>query len=443
MRNKQANNSPKKKRKIILGIILTLVLCYAGYLYFCVPMQFESHYPESLEPLSPETMLTKEQVEEDRIKAIQFVEDVHPYFVLVKDRNEYEIAKQKYVEATQTGMSVFKFQAATSEYLCSLADGHTHIWWDEEKYVLLDQTYQNGKTYLVENQEVTNKWITKMGEIPIEEIYKTIGSVIPAENDMAVMINRTNYIVGQNMLKLAGAKIHDSNITIEFSDGSLVDYPFYTLSNSPVQAYENLPNSCRMEEDIFVVDFNQCTYDDNLKAIAEKLEKEIQQGCTKVIIDARGNGGGDSLACTRLLKAMGMEEPNYSIFIRYSKEAKEQCGYLRAHGSYKNSPSVQNKTNDAIHLVVLCDKYTFSSATMLCVFVKDGRLGTLIGEPSSNMPSNYGDILYLSLPNSHLFASVSHKQFIRPNGDITTRMLLPDIQTEPEDAYSKALEYLK
>jgi len=78
----------------------------------------------------------------------------------------------------------------------------------------------------------------------------------------------------------------------------------------------------------------------------------------------------------------------------------------------------------------------------MCIYVRDGKLGTLIGEPSSNMPNAYGDILYFVLPNSHLYGTVSHKQFIRPDETNNERMLVPEIQTTSEDAYDAAVKYL-
>jgi len=91
---------------------------------------------------------------------------------------------------------------------------------------------------------------------------------------------------------------------------------------------------------------------------------------------------------------------------------------------------------------VLCDRFTYSSATMLCVFVRDGHLGTLIGEASANMPNHYGDITFVALEHSHLYASVSHKRFLRPSGETESRMVVPDIETSSKDAYQAALDFL-
>ena len=129
--------------------------------------------------------------------------------------------------------------------------------------------------------------------------------------------------------------------------------------------------------------------------------------------------------------------------IRFSEEAAKQNGYLRKTGSIKMNGSDKEKNNPNIDLVVLCDKYTYSSANMLLVWVRDGGLGTIIGEPSSGVPSHYGDIIYFVLENSKLYGSVSHKMFTRPDESNQERVLQPDIVTESEEALEVAMEYLR
>ena len=79
---------------------------------------------------------------------------------------------------------------------------------------------------------------------------------------------------------------------------------------------------------------------------------------------------------------------------------------------------------------------------MLCVFVRDGKLGALIGEPSSNMPNCYGDVIYVTLENSQIQANASHRRFFRPDSDNNERMLVPDIETTSAEAYDAAVEFL-
>ena len=101
--------------------------------------------------------------------------------------------------------------------------------------------------------------------------------------------------------------------------------------------------------------------------------------------------------------------------------------------------------NEDINLYVLTNEATFSSAQMLCVWVADGKLGTLVGRPSSNMPSNYGDILSYQLKNSRIIGQISHKKWTRP--DLTKdkeRILEPNIYVNyGNDILERALEEIK
>ncbi len=298
---------------------------------------------------------------------------------------------------------------------------------------------------MVKDGEITDVYIESFGGVEVETIYEAIDKMFPAENGMAQAINRYNYVDGKNFLTYLGAEITDDKISVAFSDGTKGVFGFYNPSEvaTATEEEEYTGNSWYMDGDIFVVDFNTCSDDEELRGIASELSKKVEEGCTKVIIDVRENGGGSSNACERLLEAMDMKAPQYDMVIRYSEDAKEQRGYIRSKGMYRWNAKSDGKQNEDIDLVVLCDRYTFSSATMMCVYVRDGKLGTLIGEPSSNMPNAYGDILYFVLPNSHLYGTVSHKQFIRPDETNNERMLVPEIQTTSEDAYDAAVKYFR
>jgi len=434
----------KKKLGMVIIIAVILFAAVVGILY-SFPLSVGGKSIDIPKPLAAETVLTAEQVIEDRDKAIEYMEEIHPFFILVEDQGDYEEAKQKYIQTAASEMSVRDFQAATAEYIGFFQDGHTRLAWKEEEYVDVKSTYHDGKTYVVKDGEIADVYIESFGGIEVETIYEAIDKMFPAENEMAQAINRYNYVDGKNFLSYVGAEIIDDKISVAFSDGTEGVFGFYNPSEvvGKTQEEDYTGNRWYMDGDIFVVDFNTCSDDEELRGIASQLSKKVEEGCTKIIIDVRENGGGNSNACVRLLEAMDMKAPQYDMVIRYSKDAKEQRGYLRSNGMYRWNAKSDGKQNEEIDLVVLCDRYTFSSATMMCVYVRDGKLGTIIGEPSSNMPNAYGDILYFVLPNSHLYGTVSHKQFIRPDETNNERMLVPEIQTTSEDAYDAAVKYLK
>jgi C-terminal processing protease CtpA/Prc len=64
---------------------------------------------------------------------------------------------------------------------------------------------------------------------------------------------------------------------------------------------------------------------------------------------------------------------------------------------------------------VLTGPATFSSGDWFAVVVHDNRLGTIVGEPTGNAPSSYGDVLSFSLPRSGLAYSLSFKRWVRPD----------------------------
>ncbi len=430
----------KKKVLIILAAVLAVLVVAAAALLYSFPVSFGGTGVKRPDALPGDTLLTREQVQADRQQLVEYVESVHPFFVDGSDQAPYQAAKEAYLSETESAMTVDAFMGATARYLTVFGDGHTKLSWQYGDEVAIYHSYREGQMYFADENGVTDLTITAVDDVPMEQIYATMDSLFPAENEMAVVKNYNNYFTSSNLLKMAGVDVEKDTFTVTLSDGSTRECAWYV----PVDEEYSLPeeNHWFMEDDIFVVRFVECVDDDNLKSIADALKKAVNNGCTKVIIDARGNGGGSSNACERLLNAMGMKAPSYGMLVRYSPEAKEQRGYLRSSGSITIKPSQNARQNEKVNLVVLCDRYTYSSATMLCVYVRDGGLGTLIGEASSNMPGMYGDITYVALENSHLFASVSHKRFLRPSGETEERMLVPDVETAAADAYQAALDFL-
>ena len=64
---------------------------------------------------------------------------------------------------------------------------------------------------------------------------------------------------------------------------------------------------------------------------------------------------------------------------------------------------------------MLTSPATFSSGSWFAVVLRDNDLATVVGEPTGNAPSSYGDILRFQAPNSKLQFTVSHKYWQRPD----------------------------
>lgn len=79
------------------------------------------------------------------------------------------------------------------------------------------------------------------------------------------------------------------------------------------------------------------------------------------------------------------------------------------------------------HLVLLCDRWTYSAAVYLAVIVKDCNVGIIAGEETGGCASYFGNITSIRLPNSSLRCEIATKYFMRPAGFDDDRGVLPDL----------------
>lgn len=196
--------------------------------------------------------------------------------------------------------------------------------------------------------------------------------------------------------------------------------------------------------DVFYIDYNACELGKQLSNTVSKMERALSEGMTSFIIDARNNPGGNSEANKALLEALGMVEPQSGIYLRYSPLLAKQWGREESSGyaEYPGDITVAQKNTD-INLVVLTNVNTYSSAMLLAVHAQDGSLGMIIGQPSSNAPNSYGEVLYYTLPDSKIKVGISCKRFLRPDNNADPNALIPDIVLEyNEDALTFALDFL-
>jgi C-terminal processing protease CtpA/Prc len=95
---------------------------------------------------------------------------------------------------------------------------------------------------------------------------------------------------------------------------------------------------------------------------------------------------------------------------------------------------------------VLIGPNTFSSANMTANAIQDYHLATLVGEPTGEPVNDYGELIFLRLPNTGLSFATSTKQFVRANGDskdphpVLPKYTIADDPTTPQD---EALEFVK
>jgi len=159
-----------------------------------------------------------------------------------------------------------------------------------------------------------------------------------------------------------------------------------------------------------------------------------------VVIDLQHNGGGNSAFADTLLSYI-TDKP-YRFFggahIKISRFVLPQSpafGYhdvgsvVKYPGSEPSRPPGRQTRFDG-EIFCLISNRTFSTASGFAAVLKDFEIGTLIGEETGGIPTTFGDVAIITLPNSSIAAGASMKFFIRPGGDPSYVMegVQPDIE---------------
>lgn len=152
--------------------------------------------------------------------------------------------------------------------------------------------------------------------------------------------------------------------------------------------------------------------------------KELRNA-KKIILDLRGNGGGDSDIARRFLENLNSSETmnlNYaklntqgsrlaeiSIFAEPLDDYKKRKDKILLDPVCKWQRSEPHPVGEALYrdqLVVLTDRNTASSAEIMVKCIKDNiPQSVIIGENTSGT-LNTGDIRYYYLPNSLIFLEI-------------------------------------
>jgi hypothetical protein len=203
--------------------------------------------------------------------------------------------------------------------------------------------------------------------------------------------------------------------------------------------YSNYKTEVYIESDLTYFRMDTCRPDSSFNATLKRLFTRIKEdNIGKLAIDLRYNSGGNSAIIYELMRYFEQEEfVFFGTDVRGSPEASSQRQGFPDHGfsqfppQVKQSP-IEEKYTDLIFrgdLYILTSNYTFSSGNWIATVFQDNGLGKIVGEPTGNAPSSFGDILSFRCPSSLLSFTVSCKQFVRPISDegVPADALYPDL----------------
>lgn len=419
----------------ILAIVFALVGAALAVYAFCFdPYRGTLNGREFPQTLALDEMLTREEAQEDLDFVYEKMCERHPAW-LDGSQEKCDAVKAQYeAESAALGesVSVLEVWQACSRITTVMLDGHTYTVTKggENRYI-------DDFTYLRENT------ITQINGEDTTAIFERFKLLYPCETEEhATAVFSSNVIINESYLRWMGVDVSEGvTFTYEKEDGESFEVKHQLVDISLVKGYEQSEDDGSFvrweidsEHSIGLLTLEECIVNDvYLRTLEEFFAAVNEAQCKAVVVDLRGNGGGNSLVGDTFLRYIDVESyKSWDSAIR----AGDQL-FWNKDVTLKNRKHANAYTGD---VYILTDVKSYSAAKDFAMMVGDNGIGTIVGEASGNMPDTYGDSLYFATPNARVFLSVSYKKWCRIDQTKSGQPLTPHVECDPKLAYEKVCE---
>jgi hypothetical protein len=377
---------------------------------------------EKVEPVSSATVQKQQQWIEDIDYLEKNLSEKHVNIYHTITKEEYE-KKFSDLKKEVPKLKDYEIKLRLFQIVAAIGDAHTSVQFNPMEYgpmVYPIGVFWFGNELKVlaideNHKEVIGNNLVAINNIPIKEVVTRINTLISHENEQWLKYNNTKYIQIPEILKFLKVINEDKTeftfcndegketkltLTPVVNVKENVTYMKDLLPSKPISGektdgnyFDNLYWYKYISEDkIMYFQYNNCidrntaqkagydNYQDypDFNKFSEELLKEInEKPIDKLIIDLRYNTGGNSILMSDFVDKL----------------------------------SNISKINDNGKIFVLIGRQTFSSGVMACTDLKDFTKAIFIGESTGGNVNNYGDILYITLPNSKIKISYATKHF--------------------------------
>ena len=172
------------------------------------------------------------------------------------------------------------------------------------------------------------------------------------------------------------------------------------------------------------------------RAIDQAFAAINARAVSRLIIDVRGNTGGQSDAGARVIQYV-LDRPAAQVSRareRLNDENIGVLGYRGAIGTMRefvvDDELIQPVPAEARfkgRVAVLIDELTYSAGILFATTMQDRGLATLVGRPTGGFANQTGNMMPTRLPATGFTAFIATRDFIRPSGDRRVAPVQPDI----------------
>ncbi len=426
---------PRWFKLAVVIIVFVIISVYSIYQLLINPYRETTN--EYVTTLPLETELTKKQILGDIDYVIGKLRERHPAW-LEKENKRVDAVEAKYSDMRKminddekNSYTVLEEWQILSRIMNQLYDGHSRVdfFSDSEKYIDdFSQINEYGNP------------ITINGE-PTEKILESFLNLFQYERVEFAQAVFGEYIKQELYLNWLGVDTSDG-VTFKYvTDSGEKEYhysfvPYENVANNDVEESEWVNYEIEEKDNLAIFTLKECDYNDlYVNTVNDFFDKVDSADIENVIVDLRGNGGGNSYVANEFLSHLNIDGyMGLSGDVRYGN-------FLIHNEPYYYTVEKKENAYDG-KVFILTDVFTFSSAMDFAMFFKDNNLGTVVGEASGNMPEAYGDMLRFTVPNSKLGFSVSYKKWFRIDRNKCDEPIMPDYECKSQDALSYAKQLI-
>ncbi len=422
--------SIKNKKRIAILTVTLLIIISIVYLFF-----FKTY---SISAYSYSDSLTPNAMKIDTDLFIKTLKENHPE---MKDgQTNYDNIINGIYEKIRKPMNAEDFYWTLNTLNVELKDGHTHFSIDQVNRDCIDLPsleWTADGLIAKENKAFleTGDKIISIGGMSPTDLLKGLNALIPAEIEEWVKANTMVIAKGMFLrrLKLVGK---DNNVNISYErNGKLVtrDMHLHKCGETAFEGINKLISYSAARKlkwnidnanSLGIITINTCPNGKEFVEGFKNFFRAVNENKIKnIAVDLRRNDGGSSTVINQFLSFIDIKSYMY---------IGNKLLYNNAEDFRDITPNDPPLFRGSVYL--LTSNSTFSAASDFVVILKANSLAKVVGQPTGNIPSFFGNTKSSSLPNSKLqfqYATTRYKYPVPE--DEQYKAIIPDYPIE----YSK------
>ena len=412
-----------KKRILMITVVLLLLIAVLYGVWALTMNPYRGVPKDFVATLDLEQTLTRAQAAEDIRQVHRYLKTRHPAWLLDQPLAEQmDAALETAEENLPEAVTVLQLWQELGRCLHLLNDGHTRIW-ASPRYQLylsdLTPLQKYGVPLTIQNIE-TEQFVQKALPLLSYEMEEYVRQKLV-----------TDYIQSEHWMNYLGVDTTNGvSMTFETETGEQTFHFGYVISDL-VQGVEETPwvsYEIDQEKDLGIFHLSSCVVNDEYKkALDDFFLAVFENEISRIVVDLRGNGGGNSAAANLFIQYLNVERyKSWAVDGRYGWYLEKQRDITIEN---RKKPRVFEGT-----VYVLTDIETYSAGKDFAMLLADNEIAIHVGQAPGNLPDCYMDILRFQLPHSGLVLDVSWKRVYRIDESKSGLPLEPDhMNSEPLD----------